>query len=112
MILEFLLIEFLMTTQIANISPICNFDKDDKQFHSLWRSFDKCGSLQLSTNCLVFGQEYLTTTHSGKIRNWSIWISVNYLMEQSKCHNTSCQWEYKPDWLAENLASLIYSHIL
>lgn len=60
------LIEFLIITQIATIPFICNFDKEDKQFHILWRSSDKCGSLQLTTNCLVFGQEYLATTHSGR----------------------------------------------
>jgi hypothetical protein len=76
MISKLLLIEFLITIQIENIPFTCNFDKDDKQFHILWRAFDKCGTLQLSTDCLVFGQEYLTTTHSGKVRNWNIWISI------------------------------------
>lgn len=72
MISKFLLIEFLITIQIANIPFRYNFDKDDKQFHILWRTFDKWGILQYSTNCFVFGQE----THSGKVRSWNIWVSA------------------------------------
>lgn len=55
MISKFLLIEFLITTQITNISFLCSFDKDDKQFHILWKAFDKCKSRHLSTHCLILG---------------------------------------------------------
>lgn len=60
---KFVLMEFLITTQIANTPFIYDFDNDDKQFYVIWRTFDKRETLQLSTHCFVFGQEYLSATH-------------------------------------------------